>query len=52
MIRWMTDVWFRLRALFGRGTMERDLSKEFAFHVEMEARKYRAEGMAPKEALR
>ncbi len=49
---WMTDLWFRLRALFGRGTMERDLEDEFAFHLEMEAKKYEAEGMPPEEALR
>jgi len=32
--------------------MERDLQEEFAFHVEMEARKLEAAGMAPSEARR
>ncbi len=51
-MRWMTDLWFRLRALFARDGMERDLQEEFAFHVEMEARKLEAAGMAPSEARR
>ena len=44
-MRWMTDLWFRLRALFARDGMERDLQEEFAFHVEMEARKLEAAGI-------
>ena len=51
-MRWMTDLRFRLRALFARDGMERDLQEEFAFHVEMEARKLEAAGMAPSEARR
>jgi predicted permease len=51
-MRWLSDVWFRIRALLGRGQMERDLDEEFAFHLEMEARKYQAQGMTRAEAAR
>lgn len=51
-MRWLSDAWYRLRALFGRGSMERDLEDEFAFHLEMEARKYEAQGMDAAEARR
>ena len=51
-MRWLNDVWFRLRAIFGRAHMERELSEELDFHLEMEARKYEAEGMSPHEARR
>ncbi len=51
-MRWTTDLWFRIRALVARDVMERDLEEEFAFHVEMEARKLEAAGMTPDEALR
>jgi predicted permease len=51
-MRWLGDVWYRLRALFGRGTLERDMEDEFAFHLAMEARKYEARGVDPAEARR
>lgn len=51
-MRWMNDVWFRARALFGRRAMERDLSDEFAFHLEMETKKLEAQGLTPEEARR
>ncbi len=52
MRRWLGDVWFRLRALLGRARMERDMEEEIAFHLEMEERKYRADGLSPREAHR
>ncbi len=52
MRRWLGDVWFRLRALLGRGRMEREMEDEIAFHLEMEERKYRAQGASPAEARR
>ena len=51
-MRWMRDLWFRLRAVFGRGAMQRELDDEVAFHIEMEARKLEAAGMSPAEAQR
>jgi predicted permease len=51
-MRWLGDAWYRLRALFGREGMERDLEEEIAFHLEMEARKHEARGMSPVEARR
>ncbi|MGD2045234.1 MAG: ABC transporter permease [Gemmatimonadota bacterium] len=51
-MRWASDLWFRVRAIFGRDAMQRDLEEEIAFHIEMEARKLRAAGMSPAEAKR
>jgi len=51
-MRWLTDLRFRLRALFGRDAMDRELDEEIAFHIDMEARKLEADGLSPKEALR
>lgn len=51
-MRWLNDLRYRLRALFDRGRMERDMDDEFAFHLEMEERKYRAQGMSEAEARR
>lgn len=51
-MRWMTNLWFRLRAVFRRDELERGLDEEMAFHLEMEARKYEAEGHPPQEARR
>ena len=49
-MRWMSDTWFRLRAIFAPGRMEREMDEEMAFHLEMEARKHVREGMTPEEA--
>ncbi|GMV06285.1 MAG: hypothetical protein AMXMBFR53_25610 [Gemmatimonadota bacterium] len=51
-MRWLGDLWYRIRALLGRSGMERDLEDEVAFHLEMEARKLVAGGMRPDEARR
>lgn len=51
-MRWLSDVAFRLRAIFHRDAMERDLADELAFHVQKAAEKNVAEGMDPDEALR
>ncbi|MEQ9397644.1 MAG: ABC transporter permease [Longimicrobiales bacterium] len=48
----MSEVWFRIRAVFARDGMERDLDDEFAFHLEMEERKLVAGGMSPADARR
>lgn len=44
---WLTNVWFRIRALADRGRMEADMNDEFEFHLEMEAKKLEARGLAP-----
>ncbi len=51
-MRWLADLWFRLRALVGRGALERELDEEFRFHLDMEARKLEASGMPAREAKR
>lgn len=56
MRRRISDLWFRLRAIVGRGRMERELEEEVAFHLEREIEKNLASGMtadrARGEALR
>ncbi len=52
MKRKLGDLWFRVRALFDRHSMERDLDDELDFHLDMEARKLEAEGFTPEEARR
>ena len=51
-MRWLNDIGYRVRALFGRKAMERELEDEISFHLEMEARKLEARGMSPVEARR
>lgn len=48
----LNDLRYRLRALFRRDAMDRDLDDELRFHLEKEAEKLRAAGMPPDEALR
>jgi predicted permease len=51
-MRWLTDLWFRLRALFARKAMEEELDEELSFHLDMEAAKLEREGLPPGEAIR
>jgi hypothetical protein len=51
-MRWLSDMLFRLRAVFDRRTMEQELEDEFAFHLAKQAEKYVAAGMDPAEARR
>lgn len=46
-----TDWTFRLRALFGRRSLEHQIDREFAFHVQMEAEKLEREGWSSERAL-
>jgi putative ABC transport system permease protein len=46
------DLRYRLRALFDRGSMDRELDEELRFHVEREAEKYQRAGFLPDEAMR
>ncbi len=48
----LSDLRYRLRALFQRPSAERDLDDELRFHLEHEAERYVREGVPPKEAIR
>ncbi len=47
-----SQVRVRLRALFRRSEMEREMEEELRFHLEMETEKNLREGMKPREARR
>ncbi len=49
-MRWLNNLWFRIRAILVPGRMERDLDDEMVFHRRMEAEKLVAQGMAVHEA--
>ena len=51
-MRWWSEVRTRVRALFGRRRMERDLDEELSFHLEKETEKNLARGMSPERARR
>lgn len=51
-MEWITRWRKRLRALFRREEVERELDEEFAFHLEMETRKNIRAGMTPEAARR
>jgi predicted permease len=48
----LSDLGYRLRALFSRRRMESELDEELQFHVEREAEKYQRAGMNKDEAQR
>jgi putative ABC transport system permease protein len=48
----LSDLRFRIRALFQRRSMDNDLDDELRFHFEKEVEKHRAAGLTEKEALR
>ena len=48
----LSDLLFRLRAIFRPSLQERELGEEFQFHLEMETRKLVTEGLSPDAALR
>lgn len=48
----LTDLWFRLRALFRRGAKETELDQELRFHFENQVEKYEKAGMAHEDAVR
>ena len=48
----LTDLKFRLRALFNRAAMDRELSDEVRFHIERETEKLVAGGLPLDEAKR
>ena len=48
----LNDLLYRLRAIFRRGHVERELDQELRFHIEHEAEKYQRAGMSAAAALR
>jgi len=48
----LSDLLFRLRALFRRGAVERELDEELRFHFERQVEKHVAAGATPAEARR
>jgi hypothetical protein len=48
----LSDVRYRLRALFSRDAVEQELETELRFHIEREAEKYERNGMSREAALR
>src|ERR1700733_7966587 len=48
----LSDLCFRVRALFRRRVMETELEQELCFHFENEVEKYKGRGMTSEEALR
>jgi predicted permease len=45
-------VGLRVRALLGRGAVEKEMTEEMRFHLEMETRRYVQDGMTPEAARR
>ena len=50
--RVLSDLVYRLRALFRRGAVERELDDELRFHVEQQAAKHVRSGLSPDQARR
>jgi len=48
----MSDLHYRLRALFRRGRVEQELDQELRYHLEREAEKLTAQGLSAEEARR
>src|SRR5687767_8905554 len=48
----LADLWYRLRAVFGRRSIERELDDELRFHVERLTQRYVGRGHSPAEAAR
>ena len=51
-MRRLTDLWFRVRAYFGRNRMDREFTDEAEFHLEMATQDLIRRGMGPREARR
>jgi putative ABC transport system permease protein len=48
----LNDFFLRVRSLFQRNTVERELEEELRFHYDQQVEKWVAEGVAPEEARR
>src|SRR5688572_33469268 len=47
---WLRQTWSRLRDLFGRGRLEREMAEELRLHLEMRTERHIAAGLSPAEA--
>jgi hypothetical protein len=43
--QWTAEIWLRIRALFLRRQLDRDLSEELQFHLAMREEKLQEQGM-------
>src|SRR5947209_20400401 len=50
-MRWLHETFLRLRAVFRRRQLERDLNDELQFHLEMTAARHREAGLEPRQAI-
>lgn len=50
--RVLSDIRYRLRAVFARASVEQELDDELSFHIEREAEKYERQGVSHEAALR
>ena len=48
----LSDLYIRLRSLFRRARVEKELDEELNFHLDRQAHKYLQAGMSRKEAMR
>ncbi len=48
----LNDLYFRLRSLFRRSAVEKELDEELQFHVEQQVEKYIGTGLTREEAMR
>jgi hypothetical protein len=48
--RWMRRIPLRLRSLFRRSVVDRELDEEFQYHIERQTAEYVRRGMAPAAA--
>jgi predicted permease len=48
----LNDFWYRLNALFRRGSVDGQMDEELAYHLDREAEKYRRQGISNEEAFR
>jgi putative ABC transport system permease protein len=51
-MRWMIEIWNRIRSIRRRDTLERGLDEELQFHLDRQTEKNRGGGMSPDEARR
>src|SRR5947208_11489405 len=47
-----SDLWYRLRAILGFGSRERDLDDELRFHLDRQVEKHVASGLSREQAMR
>src|ERR1051325_8497385 len=50
--RMLTDIWYRLQAIFRRDRLDTDLDEELRWHLEHETEKYLRSGIPEDEAKR